>query len=137
MKIRGEQDELDSERDRLIAILGSKSKLKKLVKDELLADAKNFGDARRSPLVARQAAQALAETDLVASEPMTIVPSEAGWVRAAKHHDVHAAPPCYRAGDGLTAAVRWRSTPQLQLRDQHGHRRMTQATRNSVLEGKT
>src|SRR3546814_4017770 len=48
MKIRGEQDELDSERDRLIAILGSKSKLKKLVKDELLADAKKFGDARRS-----------------------------------------------------------------------------------------
>src|SRR3546814_3261761 len=56
MKIRGEQDELDSERDRLIAILGSKSKLKKLVKDELLADAKKFGDARRSPLVAREAA---------------------------------------------------------------------------------
>src|SRR3546814_17872103 len=61
MKIRGEQDELDSERDRLIAILGTKSTLKKLVKDELLADAKKFGDARRSPLVAREAAPAMAE----------------------------------------------------------------------------
>src|SRR3546814_5587862 len=56
MKIRGEQDELDSERDRLIATLGSKAKLKKLIKDELLADAKKFGDDRRSPLVAREAA---------------------------------------------------------------------------------
>src|SRR5690606_2219294 len=52
MKIRGEQDEHDSERDRLMATLGSKTKLRKLVKDELLADAKKFGDERRSPLVA-------------------------------------------------------------------------------------
>ena len=78
MKIRGEQDELDSERDRLIATLGSKAKLKKLIKDELLADAKKFGDARRSPLVARGAAQALAETELVASEPVTVVLIEEG-----------------------------------------------------------
>src|SRR5690606_41130355 len=53
MKIRGEQDELDRERDQLIATLGSKAKLRKLIKDELLADAKKFGDARRSPLVER------------------------------------------------------------------------------------
>src|SRR3546814_9152525 len=91
MKIRGEQDELDAERDRLIATLDSKAKLRKLVKDELLADAKKFGDPRMSPLVAREAAQALDETDLVPSEPVTIVLSEKGWVRAAKGHDVHAA----------------------------------------------
>ena len=120
MKIRGEQDELDSERDRLIAILASKAKLKKLVKDELLADAKKFGDARRSPLVAREAAQALAETDLVASEPMTIVLSEKGWVRAAKGHDVDAAPLSYRDGDGLLAAVRGRSTQQVAFLDSNG-----------------
>ncbi|NUS60654.1 MAG: DNA topoisomerase IV subunit A, partial [Lysobacter sp.] len=53
MKIRGEQDELDAERDRLISTLGDRKKLKKLLKDELLADAKKFGDARRSPLVSR------------------------------------------------------------------------------------
>ena len=62
MKIRGEQDELDEERDKLIAILGSHAKLKKLVKDELLADAKKFGDERRSPLVQREAAQAISES---------------------------------------------------------------------------
>src|SRR5690606_6770980 len=117
---RGEQDELDSERDRLIATLGSKAKLKKLIKDELLADAKKFGDERRSPLVAREAAQALAETDLVASEPMTIVLSEKGWVRAAKGHDVDAATLSYRDGDGLLAAVRGRSTQQVAFLDSNG-----------------
>ena len=120
MKIRGEQDELDSERDRLMATLGSKAKLRKLIKDELLADAKKFGDARRSPLVARGAAQALAETDLVAAEPVTIVLSAKGWVRAAKGHDVDASTLSYRDGDGLLAAVRGRSTQQVAFLDSTG-----------------
>lgn len=120
MKIRGEQDELDSERDRLIAILGSKAKLKKLIKEELLADAKKFGDARRSPLVSREAAQALDETELVASEPMTVVLSEKGWIRAAKGHDIDAASLSYREGDGLLAAVKGRSTQQVAFLDSTG-----------------
>ena len=127
MKIRGEQDELDSERDRLIATLGSKAKLKKLIKDELLADAKKFGDARRSPLVARGAAQALAETELVASEPMTIVLSEKGWIRAAKGHDIDAATLSYRDGDGLLAAVRGRSNQQVAFLDSAGRSYSTTA----------
>ena len=120
MKIRGEQAELESERDRLIATLESKSKLKKLIKDELLADAKKFGDARRSPLVARGAAQALDESDLVPSEPVTIVVSEKGWVRAAKGHDVDPAGMNYREGDGLLAFARGRSTQQVVFLDSNG-----------------
>ncbi len=127
MKIRGEQDELDSERDRLIAILGSKARLKKLIKDELLADAKKFGDERRSPLVAREAAQALAETDLVASEPVTIVLSEKGWVRAAKGHDIDAAALSYREGDALLAAARTRSNLQVAFLDSNGRSYSTPA----------
>ncbi|KQZ55639.1 MULTISPECIES: DNA topoisomerase IV subunit A [unclassified Lysobacter] len=120
MKIRGEQDELAAEREKLIATLGSKSKLKKLVKDELLADAKKFGDARRSPLVARDAAQALSETELVASEPMTVVLSEKGWVRAAKGHDIDASTLSYRDGDGLLGSVKSRSTQQVAFLDSTG-----------------
>ncbi|TWI04896.1 topoisomerase-4 subunit A [Luteimonas cucumeris] len=120
MKIRGEQDELAAEREKLSSILASKAKLKKLIKDELLADAKKFGDARRSPLVAREAAQALAETELVASEPMTIVLSEKGWIRAAKGHDVDAASLSYREGDTLLAAVKGRSTQQVAFLDSAG-----------------
>ena len=120
MKIRGEQDELDSERDRLISTLGSKTRLKKLIKDELLADAKKFGDARRSPLVARSAAQALDETELVPSEPVTIVMSEKGWVRAAKGHDIDATTLSYRDGDSLLATVKGRSTQQVAFLDSNG-----------------
>lgn len=120
MKIRGEQAELESERDRLIATLESKSKLKKLIKDELLADARKFGDARRSPLVARGAAQALDESDLVPSEPVTIVVSEKGWVRAAKGHDVDPSGMNYREGDGLLAFARGRSTQQVAFLDSNG-----------------
>ena len=120
MKIRGEQDELAAEPEKLMATLDSKAKLKKLIKDELLADAKKFGDARRSPLVARQAAQALDETELVASEPMTVVVSEKGWVRAAKGHDIDAAGLSYREGDRLLAAVRSRSTQQVAFLDSTG-----------------
>ncbi|MBN8715709.1 MAG: DNA topoisomerase IV subunit A [Xanthomonadales bacterium] len=120
MKIRGEQDALAAERKTLIATLESKARLKKLIKDELLADAKTFGDARRSPLVARQAAQALDETELVASEPVTVVLSEKGWVRAAKGHDIDAAGLSYREGDGLLAAVRTRSTQQVAFLDSTG-----------------
>ncbi|MFC7301421.1 DNA topoisomerase IV subunit A [Cognatiluteimonas weifangensis] len=127
MKIRGEQDELDSERDRLIATLGSKAKLKKLIKDELLADAKKFGDARRSPLVAREAAHAIDETELVPSEPLTIVLSDKGWVRAAKGHDVDPATLSYREGDGLLAAVRGRSTQQVAFIDSTGRSYSTAA----------
>src|SRR5690606_38943875 len=91
MMIRGVQDELDAENDLLIDTLGNKAKLRKLIKEELLDDAKKFGDARMSPLVAREAAQAIDENVLVLSEAVTIVLSDKGWVRAAKGHDVDAA----------------------------------------------
>ena len=120
MKIRGEQDALAKERDQIQATLGSKAKLKKLIRDELLADAKKHGDARRSPLVEREVAQALSETDLVPSEPVTVVLSQKGWIRAAKGHEVDAASLSYREGDSLLAAARGRSTQQVAFLDSSG-----------------
>ncbi|MGN7839694.1 DNA topoisomerase IV subunit A [Stenotrophomonas sp. 22385] len=120
MKIRGEQDELAKERDKIQSILDSKAKLRKLIRDELVADAKKFGDARRSPLVQRGAAQAIDETELVPSEPMTVVLSEKGWIRAAKGHDVDPSTLSYRDGDALLGAVRARSTQQVAFLDSEG-----------------
>jgi len=120
MKIRGEQDELAKERDKILAILDSKAKLKKLIRDELTADAKKFGDARRSPLVQRGAAQAIDETELVPSEPMTVVLSEKGWIRAAKGHDMDPSTLSYREGDALLGSVRARSTQQVAFLDSEG-----------------
>jgi topoisomerase-4 subunit A len=96
MKLNAERDALEEERARIAVTLKSPAKLKMLIKDELEADAKKYGDARLSPIVARDAAQALDESALVVSEPITVVLSEKGWVRAAKGHDVDAAALGYR-----------------------------------------
>jgi len=109
MKIRGEKDELEAEREHIEGILGSPRKLTRLIRDELMADAEKYGDPRRSPLVRRDAAQALKETDLVPSEPVTVVLSENGWVRAAKGHEIDAAELNYKAGDAYLHAARGRS----------------------------
>ncbi len=127
MKIRGEQDALAKERETLIATLGSAARLKKLIKDELQADAKKYGDARRSPLAERAAAQALDETELVASEPVTVVLSSKGWVRAAKGHDIDPASLAFREGDGLLAAARGRSNQQVAFLDSSGRAYSTPA----------
>ena len=120
MKIRGEQDELERERKRIEAILASKAKLKKLIKDELTQDAEDHGDPRRSPLVERGAAQALSITELTPSEPVTVVLSEKGWVRSAKGHEVDAANLSYREGDRLQVAVTGRSNQQVAFLDSTG-----------------
>jgi topoisomerase-4 subunit A len=110
MKIRGEQGELTKERDAIEKLLGSKAKLKKLVRDEIQADAQKYGDDRRSKLVARAAAQAIDETELVASEPTTVILSKSGWVRAAKGHEIDPRTVSYKTGDEYRACARGRST---------------------------
>lgn len=109
MKIRGEQDELAKERDKLLALLGSEAKLKKLVRSEILADAEKYGDNRRSPIIERAEAKALSETELMPTEPVTVVLSEKGWVRCAKGHDIDATGLSYKAGDGFKTAAPGRS----------------------------
>jgi topoisomerase-4 subunit A len=110
MKIREEQKELDAEREELEATLKSKARLKKLVRDELIADAEQFGDERRTKIVEREAAQAIDETALVTSEPVTVVLSARGWVRAGKGHDIDPRALGYKTGDEFQAAALGRST---------------------------
>ena len=120
MKINAERDELEQERAKINVVLNSKARLKTLIKDELREDAKKHGDARRSPLVTRAAAQALDEAALVASEPATIVLSAKGWVRAAKGHDIDATALSYREGDSFRAAAKGRTTQQVAFIDSSG-----------------
>ena len=106
MKIRGEQDELSAERDKLALLLSSERRLTTLIKKEILADAEKYGDDRRSPLVERGEAKALDEKDLIPSEAVTVVLSEKGWIRSARGHEVDGTSLSYRAGDQfLDAAV--------------------------------
>ncbi|MDD2060102.1 DNA topoisomerase IV subunit A [Pseudomonas sp. GD03860] len=109
MKIRNEQDELAKEQAKLAALLGSESKLRKLVRAELIKDAETYGDDRRSPIVERAEAKALSENELMPTEPVTVVLSEKGWVRCAKGHDIDATGLSYKAGDGFKTAAAGRS----------------------------
>ncbi|EKK5569935.1 DNA topoisomerase IV subunit A [Morganella morganii] len=120
MKIRGEQDELAKERDKLQAILGSERRMNTLLKKELEEDAKQYGDDRRSPLNEREEAKAMSEHDILPSEPVTVVLSQMGWVRSAKGHDIDPAGMNYKAGDSFLGAARGKSNQPVVFLDSTG-----------------
>ncbi len=120
IKIKGEQDELKQERKQLEATLGSKELLNNLIKSELEEDAEKYGDERRSPIVAREAAQALDTTALISNEPLTVILSEKGWIRAAKGHDFDVESVSYRSGDSYLDSVKCRSTQPVYILDSTG-----------------
>jgi len=120
MKIQGELDELAKERKSIELLLGSEARLKTLIRKELTADAKKFGDDRRSVIVQRELAKALDESELLPTEPLTIVLSESGWVRAAKGHDVDPESLNFRTGDRYATSVKARSNQQIVFLDTTG-----------------
>jgi topoisomerase-4 subunit A len=120
MQIKGEQAKLQAERTELEKILGSKARLRKQVRDELLKDADEFGDKRRSPIVEREAAKALDATALIPSEPVTVVLSEKGWIRAGKGHDLDPTTLQYKSGDAYLHSARGRSNQLAVLIDSTG-----------------
>ncbi|WP_163937862.1 DNA topoisomerase IV subunit A [Paraferrimonas sp. SM1919] len=120
IKIRGEQAELEQEREKLEQLLGSEARMKTLVKKEILKDAENYGDERRSPLVARAEAKALTENQLMPSEAITVVLSEKGWIRAAKGHDIDAASLSYKSGDNYLTSAKGRSNQPVVMLDSSG-----------------
>jgi len=119
-KIKGEQEELAKERNTLEKILNSEKELKKLLAKELQADAKQYGDERRSPLVEREQAQAFDETLLVPADPITVILSEKGWIRAAKGHEIDPTSLNYRAGDSFAYASAGRSNQTAVFLDASG-----------------
>lgn len=120
MRISGEIDELAKERKSLELLLSSDTRLKTLIRKELIADAEKYGDERRSEIVQRNAAKALSEMELLPTEPLTIVLSESGWVRAAKGHDVDPESLNFRTGDRYMLSVKARSNQQVMFLDSTG-----------------
>ena len=127
MKIKGEQDELAAERDKLQTLLGSDRRLKTLIKKEILADAEKYGDDRRSPIVERGEAKALSEKELVPAESVTVVLSEKGWARCAKGHDIDAEGLSYKAGDGYLSSAEGKSNQPAVFLDSAGRAFATDA----------
>jgi topoisomerase-4 subunit A len=120
MKIRDEQRSLAEERSELEAILASKARLTNLIRGEIEQDAEEYGDQRRTRIVEREAAQAIDETELVTNEPVTVVLSTGGFVRAAKGHDIDPRSLTYKTGDAFQAAARGRSTQLAVFLDSSG-----------------
>lgn len=120
MKIQAEQQTLEEEKAKIELILSSERRLKTLVKKELQAAAKEYGDERRSPIVTRTEAKAISEADLMSSDPITVVLSEKGWIRAAKGHEVDAVNLSYKAGDKFRFAAKGKSNQSVILLDSTG-----------------
>ncbi|MFT6153407.1 MAG: topoisomerase-4 subunit A [Crocinitomicaceae bacterium] len=120
MRIRGEQDELAKERDSLEKILSSERRMKTLVKKEIMADTEAYGDERRSPIVVRDEAQALSETDLMGADPVTVVLSEKGWIRAAKGFDLDGKTFSYKSGDDFLVQANAKTNQQAVFLDSTG-----------------
>lgn len=109
IKIRAEQKELSEERKSIEQLLKSATRLKTFIKNEIKADAEKFGDERQSQLVEREESKAFSETELLSTEPVTIVLSERGWMRAAKGHEVDPRSLQYKSGDSFKIAARGKS----------------------------
>jgi topoisomerase-4 subunit A len=120
MKIRGEQKELAEERAGIEAVLKTKARLRKLVADEIRADAEKYGDERRTKIIEREAAQAIDETSLMANEPVTVVLSTGGFVRAAKGHEIDPRSLSYRPGDAFQGVARGKSLQNAVFMDSTG-----------------
>ncbi|MBW3564871.1 MAG: DNA topoisomerase IV subunit A [Acidobacteria bacterium] len=120
VRIRGEQKDLAKERADLEKTLKSKARLKRRVRDGLEQDAEEFGDDRRSPIIQREAAKALDETALIPSEPVTVILSKNGWVRAARGHDIDGNALSYRGGDQFLSSAGGRTNQTAIFLDSSG-----------------
>ena len=119
-KLQKEKQELDAESKELNAILASTRRVNTLIKKELQHIADEYGDDRRTQLIASEEAKAFTKDELVSNDPVTVVLSEKGWVRAAKGHDVNAEELTYRTGDKLLMALNARTNQTCSFMDSDG-----------------
>jgi topoisomerase-4 subunit A len=117
IKIEQELKNLREEKAKLEDILGSPATLRRTMIKEIEADAKQFGDERRTLI--QEEKRAVAEVKIV-DEPVTVVVSLKGWVRALKGHEVDAAAQSFKAGDGLYGAFPCRSVDTLYVFGSNG-----------------
>ena len=109
IKLEEERDALKKEKKELEKILNSKARLKTFIKNELKEIKENFGDERNSPLIESSSAKMFSEEDTITSDPVTIVLSNAGWIRSAKGHEIDPSTLSYRGEDKLKDFSRGRN----------------------------
>jgi len=120
MEMRREQEELEARAAVIREQLANPESLKSLIINELKDDAKKFGDDRRSPIVQRAESHAINEQDMMPADPVTVVLSEAGWIRSAKGHEVDAENLNFRAGDQYLSHAQGKSNQRVYVLDESG-----------------
>ncbi len=120
MQIKKEQKALSEEQEDIEQTLSSHARLKKLIRKELNTDKASYGNKRLSPLVTRAEAQAMSETEILPTEPLTVILSTMGWVRAAKGHEIDPLSMSYKAGDGFLGMAQGRSNQPVVFLDSTG-----------------
>jgi topoisomerase IV subunit A len=120
MEMRREQEELEAKAALIREQLANSESLKALIINELKDDAKKYGDDRRSPIVHRAEATAMSEQDFMPADPVTVVLSEAGWIRSAKGHEVDAENLNFRAGDQYLSHAQGKSNQRVYVLDESG-----------------
>ena len=107
IKIEQELKELNAEKEDLESILGSDSNMRKRIVKEIEADMKTFGDERRTMI--QEEKKAIAETKVI-DEPVTVIVSQRGWVRARQGHEHDPQQFSFKAGDGMYGTFECRTT---------------------------
>ena len=120
MEMRREQEELEAKAALIREQLANPESLKTLIINELKDDAKKYGDDRRSQIVHRAEATAMSEQDFMPADPVTVVLSEAGWIRSAKGHEVDAENLNFRAGDQYLSHAQGKSNQRVYVLDESG-----------------
>ncbi len=120
LKINTEQKDLSEERVNIEQTLNSDTKLKNLIKKEITADLKTYSDKRHSPIIMREEAKVLEITSKVPDEPMTVILSERGWVRAGKGHELDPLSLSYKTGDKYNSHALSRSNDNVVFFDSNG-----------------
>jgi topoisomerase IV subunit A len=106
-KLNDERKGLEAERKKLKALLGDDKELKKLVVTELQEDAKKYGDARRTLMKTEERAQL--EVSVV-EEPVSVILSRKGWIRARTGHGVDLSTLTFKDGDALLQTLECKTT---------------------------
>ena len=117
VKLNDERKALEAERKDLKAILGNDKELKKLVVKELEADAKLYGDERRTLIKAEERAQV---ERTVVEEPLSVILSNKGWMRARTGHNLDLATLTFKDGDGLLQTLECKTTDAVILLAESG-----------------
>ncbi|MBN1684115.1 MAG: DNA topoisomerase IV subunit A [Gammaproteobacteria bacterium] len=120
IKLQEETKKLTQEREELESVLSSDEKLKSLIAQEIESDIAQYGDVRRSKIVKRKEATSMSILDTMPSEPVTVILSEQGWVRAGKGHDIDPTSLSYKSGDAYLATAHGKSTDEAIFVDSSG-----------------